>query len=217
MSGMGKRTLTSMKTLAVLGVLGLLGAWAAPAVAAAPAAPDKAVQDAAPTREDLRAMLLHPDELAAHTKTTWVAKPAPAGDSPASTTGCAGLDNAVLASNTGLVDSGPVDYLGANGDLIEQNIAHDPQSAQHVRELATGIADCPAMTFDGMSVPIKPMDLGSDVAAFRVFIGGQSRSAVLTASHGDYVVELITSDHGFGDGYFQSLLDLAYNRLDAAR
>ncbi|MBB5867869.1 hypothetical protein F4553_001248 [Allocatelliglobosispora scoriae] len=200
-----------MRIVLTLGITAVFAA-AAPAMASA--------AEQAPTREQLKRMLLTPGELAPLTKTTWTVQPALAGDSPASTTGCTGLDTAVLASNTGLVDSGPFDFLAANGDLIEQNIAYDPDSAAHVKQLAAAITDCPAMTFDGMSVPIKTMPIGTNpdrIAAFRVYIDGVSRSVVLTASHGDYVVELIASDHNFDEAYYQGLLSAAFAKVDSVR
>lgn len=194
--------------------MGIAAAFAVGAPTIASAAED------APTRDELRRMLLTPEELAPLTQTTWTMQPALAGDSPASTTGCTGLDTAVLASNTGLVDTGPMDFMGANGDLIEENVAYDRDATAHVQELAAAITDCPAMTFDGLSVPIKTFELNGvagEVAAFRVYINGVSRSVVLTASHGDYVVELIASDHNFGADYYRALLTAAFDKVDHPR
>lgn len=180
-----------------------------------------AVQAADPSKADLQRMLLTAQDLAALTNTQWQALPirvedsGPAGE--ADDTGCPELDNAVLAHNTGLVDSGALDYVNANGDFIEETIVFDRQAAEHVRQLATAIEHCPVLTFtDGPKVGVQPMRLGERTAGFRGIIGGVSRSVVLTGAYKEYVVELIASDHGQPDAYYQALLERAFFRIDHA-
>jgi hypothetical protein len=172
-----------------------------------------------PSRDDLQRMLLTPQDLAPLTQAQWKTLPirvdnvGPAGQSDG--TGCAELDKAVLARNTGLVDSGAQVFVSGGGDFIEQTIAFDRSAAAHVGELAMAVSHCPEMTFaDGPKVTVRPMSLGDGTAGFRGIIGGVSRSVVLTGAHGNYVVELIASDHGQSDAYYQALLDRAFYRID---
>jgi len=176
-------------------------------------------QAADPSKADLQRMLLTPQDLAALTKAEWQVLPiraenaGPAGQ--ADNTGCPELDNAVLAHNTGLLDSGAQDFVGVKGDFIEETIAFDKAAVGHVTQLATAIAHCPMLTFtDGPKVGVQPMSLGAGTAGFRGIIGGVSRSVVLTGAHKDYVVELIASDHGQSDAYYQALLERAFFRID---
>jgi hypothetical protein len=180
-----------------------------------PAAPTPAAQppDDPPTTDQLKRMLLTPADLEALTHTTWSTQPV-IGGGLAGPSGCPELDNVVLADNTGLTTSGLQDYVSAEGHLIEENVVHDPNAIADIKALATAIAHCPALSFEGIYAPIEALDLGSNVAAFRVFINGVSRSVVLNGSHGDYVVELIAGDHNNSDSFWRSLLDAAYHRID---
>ncbi len=192
---------------------GVLAVLAVSTLAGSPA------RAADPGPSDLQRKLLTTSDLATLTKTQWQPLPiraensGPAGQ--ADQTGCPELDNAVLAHNTGLVDSGAQDFVATSGDFIEETLAYDKSAAAHVNALGTAIAHCPKLTFtDGPSVGVQPMHLGDQTAGFRGIIGGVSRSVVLTGAHGDYVVELIASDHGYPDSYYQALLEQAFFRVD---
>lgn len=185
--------------------------WAASAASAREAAD--------PSREQLQHMLMTPKDLEGATQVPWYAKAivvreasGPAGTADSS--GCPDLDNAVLATNYGLTDSGAQPFVTNMGDQIEETVVYDQQANAHVQQLDKAIESCPVMTFsDGPQITVKPIELGGTVAGFRAFIGGYSRSAVLTASEGDYVVELIVSDRGYPDEYFQSLVKAATFRV----
>jgi hypothetical protein len=171
-----------------------------------------------PTQQDLQAKLLTAQDLTAVTNAQWEALPVraentgPAGQ--ADGTGCAELDSAVLSHNGGLVNSGAQDFVAPSGDFIEQTIAFDRSAADHVRELATAIGHCPQLSFsDGPKVTVQPTALGEGTAGFRGLIDGVSRSVVLTGVHGDYVVELVASDHGQSDAHYRALLERAFSRL----
>lgn len=174
-----------------------------------------------PSREELQRELLTAQDLQRVTKIPWMAEAVvvngptgPAGTSQSS--GCAGMDRAVLAQNTGLTDSGVQPFHSAAGDVLEQTVVFDTLAQEHVRELSAAVDDCPQMRFpDGPPVIIAPVEFGDDVAGFRAYIDGQSRSAVLVAAHGDYVVELVASDSGHPDSYFLALLEAARQRVDA--
>lgn len=179
-------------------------------------------KSADPSRSDLQRMLLSSLDLAEVSKTQWSAGEiqerevsGPAGQ--ADSTGCPELDTAVLAHNTGLTDSGAMQFATPAGDYLEQTIAYDRRATEDVAQLATAIAHCPVMTFaDGPKVSVQPMRLGDGTAGFRGMIGGVSRSVVLTAAHKDFVVEIIASDHGQSDAYYKALLERAFSRIDHA-
>ncbi|GIH09157.1 hypothetical protein Rhe02_72240 [Rhizocola hellebori] len=188
--------------------------------ATAMAAPAHAAVSRDPSREDLQQLLLDTQDLPEATGKTWRAgalvTTGPTG--PAGTTessGCAALDNAVLAQNTGLTDSGVQAFYAESGDFLEQTVVYDPAASEHLRELSGAIMQCPAMKFsDGPAVTLKPFDLGPAVAGFRSFVGDQSQSAVLLAQHGDHIVEFVMSDGGYTDAQLQSLLRAAFAQID---
>lgn len=198
----------------MLAVLILLTAAAAPERVAAVAAPGD------PSREQLQHLLITSQDLEAVTKMSWVALPLevryPAGPAgTAASSGCPGMDNAVLANNTGLLDSGVQPFHTKAGDFLEETIAYDKSAKEHVQQLGLAIQACPVMIFtDGPPIEVKPIDLGETVAGFRAYIGGISRSVVLAAAYGDYVIELIFSDRDYPDSFYKALLRAAYYRVD---
>ncbi len=206
-----------MRSMTVVPVVALL---AATAVAGSVAGSAQAAAASDPSREDLQNLLLSNQELAEPTGKTWRAgtlvTTGPTG--PAGTTessGCTALDSAVLAQNTGLTDSGVQAFYAQSGDYLEQTVVYDRTANEHVQELSRAIEPCPAMKFsDGPAVTLKAIDLGPNVAGFRSYIGDQSQSAVLVASHGDHVVELVLSDDGYTDAIFQKLLAAAFAQID---
>jgi hypothetical protein len=174
-----------------------------------------------PSREDLQRHLLTTQDLQRVTRIPWMADvvvvngpTGPAGTSESS--GCPGMDEAILAQNTGLTDSGVQPFHSASGDVLEQTVVYDELAQEHVRELSDAVDNCPVMRFpDGPPVTIRPVEFGDSVAGFRACIDGQSRSAVLVAAHGEYVVELVASDSGHPDDYYLALLQAAFARVDA--
>jgi len=188
--------------------------------AAAMAAPASAAVSRDPSREDLQHLLLNTQDLPEATGKTWRAgalvTTGPTG--PAGTTessGCTALDNAVLAQNTGLTDSGVQAFYAESGGFLEQTVVYDPAAAQQIQELSGAIDQCPAMKFsDGPAVTLKPINLGQSAAGFRSFAGSQSQSAVVIAAHGEHVVEFVMSDNGYTDAQFQNLLQAAFAQID---
>jgi hypothetical protein len=197
----------------VVPVVALLAATAFAAQASAATSRD-------PSREDLQEFLLTAEDLPGATGKAWMAgalvttgPTGPAGTSEPS--GCPAMDNAVLAQNTGLTDSGVQAFYTPSGDYLEHTVVYDPAAAQHVQELSGAITGCPTMKFsDGPAVTLKPVDLGPAAAGFRSFVGDQSQSAVLVAEHGDYVVELVVGDTSLTDTHLKNLLQTAFDQID---
>jgi hypothetical protein len=202
-----------MRSMTAVAVVALLAATAIAGSASAAASRD-------PSREDLQQLLLDSEDLPDSTGKTWVAgalvTTGPTG--PAGTTedsGCAAMDNAVLAQNTGLTDSGVQAFYTDSGDFLEQTVVYDPAAKEHVRELAAAIEQCPGMKFsDGPAVTLKAFNLGESVAGFRSFVGDQSQSAVIVAAYGDHVVEMVMSDDGYTEAALQDLLRAAFTQID---
>jgi hypothetical protein len=202
-----------MRSMQVVPVVALLAATAM-------AAPASAAVSRDPSREDLQQLLLDTQDLPEATGKTWMAgalvTTGPTG--PAGTTessGCTALDNAVLAQNTGLTDSGVQAFYAESGDFLEQTVVYDRAASEHITELSRAIEQCPAMKFsDGPAVTLKPINLGQSVAGFRSYVGDQSQSAVVIAQHGEHVVELVMSDPGYTDAQLQNLLRAAFAQID---
>lgn len=201
------------RSMMVLPVVAVLAATAFATAASAAASRD-------PSREDLQEMLLTAQDLPQATGKAWMAgalvTTGPTG--PAGTTepsGCPAMDNAVLAQNTGLTDSGVQAFYTSTGEFLEQTVVYDPAANQHVTELSGAIKECPTMKFsDGPAVTLDPVDFGPAVAGFHAVVGGESQSAVLVASHRDYVVELVVGDPSLTDEQLNSLLQAAFQEID---
>jgi hypothetical protein len=215
-----------LKTTMMLPVVTLFAVTAA-AFGGATAASAETVTSAQPAqqpdREKLQTLLITSQDLQAVTQVPWTAgKIVVTGvTGPAGTTepsGCTALDKAVLAQNTGLIDSGVQPFRTSAGDIVEQVVVWDPSARDHVQELRTAIIDCPQMKFsDGPAVTLAAVDLGEHVAGFRAITGGDSQSAVLVAAHGNYVIELVVSDNDYPDSVLRTLLSTAMSKIDITR